>query len=573
MTITPRYHPSIKYQSAGFDHINTSHSDSSAMESQIYPVSIGTEPFPSQYYASVMTSPHPQQHLGVWYDAPMRRALSSYPNSAIYDESRSFALSESTEAMPSWGGGCHLKVAPDDVAPRTLSAPPEYFAYPSTSFDPWQVQRKPENIIDLDNFVAGLAGHDGRQQFSTNNNENIVDLRIPVTSGDEQLPSDAPINHVRHSSASSSSDSSNGPVGDNLAYEEFSSTYNTTPDPLDFRSRDSLSLPTYSVGGSSVSPNLPFQLSPPGGVIRGRQGSHGRAASTPHASLPASNARFNPYSVDNRRAKNWSTSSVTTALVPTARQWAPPANTHQQRFMPQPQGQWDQSPYQSPPPPPLSDHGYGYAPIRPHSDHTYTSTHIPMQPYLGAAAQPTSYDSIASPYDHSYHPAPLMSHGLFRMLQSNAEAVHHQPYRHANLSDPPDLFASLQEAQLAPSKEDMNPSDPDLVPHEQDLRFDGDLYTPRWVRGHGNKREGWCGICKPGRWLVLKNSAFWYDKSFSHGVSAATGSQFHEPQGTRRMDGNPDIWEGLCGSCNDWIALVSSKKKGTTWFRHAYKVR
>ncbi len=29
---------------------------------------------------------------------------------------------------------------------------------------------------------------------------------------------------------------------------------------------------------------------------------------------------------------------------------------------------------------------------------------------------------------------------------------------------------------------------------------------------------------------------------------------------------------GLCGSCNEWIALVSSKKKGTTWFRHAYKV-
>jgi hypothetical protein len=119
----------------------------------------------------------------------------------------------------------------------------------------------------------------------------------------------------------------------------------------------------------------------------------------------------------------------------------------------------------------------------------------------------------------------------------------------------------------------MNPSDPDLVPHEQELRFDGDLYTPRWVRGHGNKREGWCGICKPGRWLVLKNSAFWYDKSFTHGISAATGSPFQEPQETRRMDGNPDVWEGLCGSCNEWVALVSSKKKGTTWFRHAYKVR
>lgn len=63
-----------------------------------------------------------------------------------------------------------------------------------------------------------------------------------------------------------------------------------------------------------------------------------------------------------------------------------------------------------------------------------------------------------------------------------------------------------------------------------------------------------------------------YDKSFTHGISAATGQPFQEPQETRRMDGNPDVWEGLCGSCNEWVALVSSKKKGTTWFRHAYKV-
>lgn len=110
-----------------------------------------------------------------------------------------------------------------------------------------------------------------------------------------------------------------------------------------------------------------------------------------------------------------------------------------------------------------------------------------------------------------------------------------------------------------------------MVPCEQELRFEGDLYTPRWTRGHGNKREGWCGICKPGRWLVLKNSAFWYDKSFYHGISAATGSPFQEPQQKRRMNGSPDAWEGLCGSREQWIALVTSKKKGTTWFRHAYK--
>ncbi|CAK7233815.1 hypothetical protein SBRCBS47491_008738 [Sporothrix bragantina] len=202
--------------------------------------------------------------------------------------------------------------------------------------------------------------------------------------------------------------------------------------------------------------------------------------------------------------------------------------------------------------------------------HTIPSHHLQVSSHMGVPSQHALHHHHHHGFDPS-QPAPLLSHGLFRMLQSNGDphALHHNHY--TDLSDPPDLYASLHEEQLPPPPEDMNPSDPDLVPHEQELRFTGDLYTPRWVRGHGNKREGWCGICKPGRWLVLKNSAFWYDKSFTHGISAATGNPFQEPLETRRMDGNPDVWEGLCGSCNDWIALVSSKKKGTTWFRHAYK--
>lgn len=151
-----------------------------------------------------------------------------------------------------------------------------------------------------------------------------------------------------------------------------------------------------------------------------------------------------------------------------------------------------------------------------------------------------------------------------------------QPHDHAEdayagFAERPNLYACLLEDPVPPPEEDMHPDDPDMVPHEQDLRFAGDLYTSRWVRGHGNKREGWCGICKPGRWLVLKNSAFWYDKLFTHGISAATGQQFVEPERMRQMDGNPEVWEGLCNSCKDWVPLVSSKKKGTTWFRHAYK--
>jgi hypothetical protein len=173
--------------------------------------------------------------------------------------------------------------------------------------------------------------------------------------------------------------------------------------------------------------------------------------------------------------------------------------------------------------------------------------------------------------NHFTPPQPILSRGLFRTLRSNGDAACLNGY-YIGLSDPPELYAALREEQIPPPPEDMNPEDPDMIPCEQELGFEGDIYTPRWVRGHGNKREGWCGICKPGRWLVLKNSAFWYDKSFSHGISAATGSSFQEPQQKRRMDGNPNVWEGLCGSCEQWIALVSSKKKGITWFRHAYKV-
>ncbi|KAL8938047.1 MAG: hypothetical protein Q9216_004099 [Gyalolechia sp. 2 TL-2023] len=159
---------------------------------------------------------------------------------------------------------------------------------------------------------------------------------------------------------------------------------------------------------------------------------------------------------------------------------------------------------------------------------------------------------------------------LINILQSSSPNKHLCEHHFAGSTSPPDLFGPLNEEPSSPPPEDFD-CEESMMPRAQDLRFEGDMYTPRYVRGHGNKREGWCGTCKPGRWLVLKNSAFWYDKSFSHGISAATGSPFEGPRETRRMKGNPDVWEGLCGSCSEWIALISSKKKGTTWFRHAYK--
>lgn len=208
---------------------------------------------------------------------------------------------------------------------------------------------------------------------------------------------------------------------------------------------------------------------------------------------------------------------------------------------------------------------------------------------------------LSSVYENWFPPSSLPSvactEDIFNSIPSNADiqstplCIEHHCPEDTSAVHPPDLFTPLSNEPELPPAEDMDPTDPELRPREQDIRFVGDLYTPRWIRGHGNKREGWCGICQPGRWLVLKNSAFWYDKSFGHGVSAATGMAFDGPKETRRVvlgsdsieggiDGGTgaeenqqaELWEGLCHGCGEWIALRSNKRKGTTWFRHAYKV-
>jgi hypothetical protein len=304
-------------------------------------------------------------------------------------------------------------------------------------------------------------------------------------------------------------------------------------------------------------PNLLSPLASPrrpqhDNVVRG--GSRNRASPAPHT-----NVRSSPYTLESTRFKRWSTGHA-------------PTSTPTQRPLSQVQDQY--APYG----PRLNPHHSlpaslpGYPPGALHSFGLQTQNVLYSQPHPLQSSNPTMFASQDQQFQLEV-PRPLPSQGLFRLLQSNADRHGGCASHFADLSDPPDLYTSLHEEACDPPESDMNPSDPDLIPHEQDLRFNGDLYTPRWVRGHGNKREGWCGLCKPGRWLVLKNSAFWYDKSFTHGVSAATGAAFQGPQDTRRTEGNLDVWEGLCGSCGEWIALVSSKKKGTTWFRHAYKVR
>ena len=508
------------------------------------------------------------QPQGMW-TTPTTQGMR--PRPATIHEGFSYCMGEGYDALPSWDSSTlpTQQTPSDTMSSRPISMHQEF--YPPTTMESecaFQGFHSTQLTCLLDNWVQKpcednleMHGIDNEmnigQAYTTDEAIPILDLRYsgPPMEGDS-LHFDSGLN-PRRMSGSSFTMSTSGALSDMPSYEDFSAALSDAPS---FSSeypppsnRNSL------MSSTQLSPVASPRMTPQSRSELVRTQSRGRASPSPRPGM-----RSAPYSVESARNKRWSTGS-----------YGPMPNRRPSPFV-----------YHHTP------EAFGPRMSSRHSSPTIQHNQIPLnfnnlqaaqQPHFLMSHPPAFHrNSMLLPSQlpsQAFHPEahqfdappPLLSHGLFRMLQSNADP-HSLHSHYTDLSDPPDLYASLHEEQVPPPPEDMNPSDPDLVPHEQELRFDGDLYTPRWVRGHGNKREGWCGICKPGRWLVLKNSAFWYDKSFTHGISAATGSPFQEPQETRRMDGNPDVWEGLCGSCNEWIALVSSKKKGTTWFRHAYKV-
>ncbi|POG72014.1 hypothetical protein GLOIN_2v1599300, partial [Rhizophagus irregularis DAOM 181602=DAOM 197198] len=80
---------------------------------------------------------------------------------------------------------------------------------------------------------------------------------------------------------------------------------------------------------------------------------------------------------------------------------------------------------------------------------------------------------------------------------------------------------------------------------KQPPRFDGDMYTPRWVRGVGKSKEGLCPHCEPARWLKTKISAYWYHLNYQHGVSSITGRPFAQPT-AERVNKKTGMKEALC---------------------------
>lgn len=79
----------------------------------------------------------------------------------------------------------------------------------------------------------------------------------------------------------------------------------------------------------------------------------------------------------------------------------------------------------------------------------------------------------------------------------------------SNYTVPADLVPSPPTKLLDPPPEDMDPSDKAMIPQKRNLKDPNHLYMPRWIRGDGKQREGWCGACRPGKWLSLKRSTYW----------------------------------------------------------------
>jgi len=132
------------------------------------------------------------------------------------------------------------------------------------------------------------------------------------------------------------------------------------------------------------------------------------------------------------------------------------------------------------------------------------------------------------------------------------------------------VLGLLHDAEVPRLAEDLNLLDDLRNTRENKPRFDGDLYTPHWIRDF--RLEGWCGLCKPGRWISM-GEAWWNDRVLFHGICAETGKPFPEPESAVEVDADMQTWTGQCRKCNIWVTFKKGDRRHySAWHVHSANV-
>ncbi|GAA5884040.1 hypothetical protein JCM6882_002112 [Rhodosporidiobolus microsporus] len=215
---------------------------------------------------------------------------------------------------------------------------------------------------------------------------------------------------------------------------------------------------------------------------------------------------------------------------------------------------------------PGSSHSYfhPFPPSSSHSTYSASTDYLPVPPPSAYPHTPNQRPSSSGPCasaSTSTAPATTFSDPSYPTTETSPFAICHRRPPQADFDSPP----------------------PGGEPVEQKLRFEEDQYTPAWVRFEKTKKEGWCALCPgDGKWLQLKNSAYWYHRQFIHGVSSSSGHYFLPPLELRKEGENGRVI-GLCHGCAEWHPYQSSGKNNNSsgrvgndrppsqWFHHAHK--
>lgn len=104
-------------------------------------------------------------------------------------------------------------------------------------------------------------------------------------------------------------------------------------------------------------------------------------------------------------------------------------------------------------------------------------------------------------------------------------------------------------------------------PLERHKTNEKEIYRPKYIRGDGILREGYCENCN--KWFRLKTSSYWYHMNYKHGINSK-GKKYPSPL-LREIYNR---LESYCQICDKWIFLCSATgKKSITyaWYRHFQK--